>query len=84
MIEEILQPRHLFVILAVALSLFGPKKLPELGKGLAEGIRGFKNASSRARTNLRSVYASPTVIILGPSEEYSAGFKYAPPSPRNA
>jgi sec-independent protein translocase protein TatA len=44
MIEDLLQPRHLLVILVVALFLFGPKKLPELGKGLAEGIRGFKNA----------------------------------------
>jgi sec-independent protein translocase protein TatA len=44
MIEGLLQPRHLLVILAVALLLFGPKKLPELGKGLAEGIRGLKNA----------------------------------------
>jgi sec-independent protein translocase protein TatA len=44
MIEDLLQPRHLLVILAVALLMFGPKKLPELGKGLGEGIRGFKNA----------------------------------------
>ena len=44
MLEDLLQPRHLLVILAVALFLFGPKKLPELGKGLAEGIRGFKEA----------------------------------------
>ena len=44
MIEDLLQPRHLLMILVVALFLFGPKKLPELGKGLAEGIRGFKNA----------------------------------------
>jgi len=44
MIEDLLQPRHLLVILIVALFLFGPKKLPELGKGLAEGIRGFKDA----------------------------------------
>jgi sec-independent protein translocase protein TatA len=43
MIEDLLQPRHLLVILAVALLMFGPKKLPELGKGLAEGIRGFKD-----------------------------------------
>jgi sec-independent protein translocase protein TatA len=43
MIEGLLQPRHLLVILVVALFLFGPKKLPELGKGLAEGIRDFKN-----------------------------------------
>jgi sec-independent protein translocase protein TatA len=44
MIEDLLQPRHLLLILAVALFLFGPKKLPELGKGLAQGIRGFKDA----------------------------------------
>lgn len=44
MIEDLLQPRHLLVILAVAVFLFGGKKLPELGKGLAEGIRGFKEA----------------------------------------
>lgn len=44
MIEDLLQPRHLLVILAVAIIFFGPKKLPELGKSLAEGIRGFKDA----------------------------------------
>ncbi|MBZ5594634.1 MAG: twin-arginine translocase TatA/TatE family subunit [Acidobacteriia bacterium] len=44
MIEDLLQPRHLLVILAVALFCFGPKKLPELGKGLAEGIRSFKDS----------------------------------------
>ena len=44
MLEDLLQPRHLLVILAIALLMFGPKKLPELGKGLAQGIRGFKDA----------------------------------------
>jgi len=44
MFEGLLQPLHLFVILAVAILVFGPKKLPELGKGLGEGIRGFKRA----------------------------------------
>jgi sec-independent protein translocase protein TatA len=42
MIEGLFQPMHLLVILAVAVFLFGPKKLPELGKSMAEGIRGFK------------------------------------------
>lgn len=44
MFDGLLQPTHLLVILAVALFMFGPKKLPELGKGLGEGIRGFKDA----------------------------------------
>jgi sec-independent protein translocase protein TatA len=33
----------LLLILFVALFVFGPKKLPELGKGLAQGIRSFKD-----------------------------------------
>lgn len=39
---DLLQPWHLAVILVVALLIFGPSKLPGLGKGLGEGIKGFK------------------------------------------
>ncbi|HWR17766.1 MAG TPA: twin-arginine translocase TatA/TatE family subunit [Terriglobales bacterium] len=35
---------ELLLILGIALILFGPKKLGELGKGLGEGIRSFKQA----------------------------------------
>jgi sec-independent protein translocase protein TatA len=41
--EGLFQPMHLFVILGIALLFFGPAKLPELGKGLGEGIRNFKS-----------------------------------------
>ena len=41
---ELLQPTRLLVLLAVGLLIFGPRKLPELGKGLGEGLRGFKDA----------------------------------------
>jgi sec-independent protein translocase protein TatA len=44
MLEGLLQPMHWVVILAIALIFFGPKRLPELGKGLGEGIRGFKES----------------------------------------
>jgi sec-independent protein translocase protein TatA len=44
MFEGLFQPMHLLVIVGLALLVFGPKKLPELGKGLGEGIRGFKGA----------------------------------------
>jgi len=44
MLEGLFQPMHLLVIAGLALLVFGPKKLPELGKGLGEGIRGFKTA----------------------------------------
>ena len=44
MFEGIAQPMHLLVILVIALLVFGPSKLADLGKGLGEGIRGFKDA----------------------------------------
>jgi len=44
MFEGLFQPMHLLVIFGIALLVFGPKKLPELGKGIGEGIQGFKSA----------------------------------------
>jgi sec-independent protein translocase protein TatA len=44
MFEGLFQPMHLLVIFGIALLVFGPKKLPDLGKGIGEGIRGFKAA----------------------------------------
>jgi len=51
MFEGIFQPMHLLVILVVALLVFGPKKLPELGKGLGEAISGFKKAIHDGESN---------------------------------
>jgi sec-independent protein translocase protein TatA len=48
MLDNLFQPMHLLVILFIALLVFGPKKLPELGKGLGEGIRSFKDSMSGA------------------------------------
>ena len=42
MFEGLFQPTHLIIIFAIALLVFGPKKLPELGKGLGEGIRALE------------------------------------------
>jgi sec-independent protein translocase protein TatA len=39
---DLLQPWHLIVLLVVAFLLFGAKRLPDLGKGIGEGLKGFK------------------------------------------
>jgi len=44
MLEGLLQPMHLMLIAGIALLVFGPKKLPEFGKGLGDSIRTFKSA----------------------------------------
>ena len=43
MFEGIFQPPHLLLIFFIALLVFGPKKLPELGKGIGAGIRALKD-----------------------------------------
>ena len=40
---ELFTPTHLIVLAVVAIVLFGGRKLPELGKGLGEGLKGFKD-----------------------------------------
>ena len=37
-------PMELAVVLVVALVIFGPKRLPELGKSLGSGMRSFKGS----------------------------------------
>lgn len=44
MFEGIFQPAHLILVMAIVAILFGPKKIPELGRGLGEAIRGFRDA----------------------------------------
>ena len=52
--EGLFQPMHLLVIFLIALIIFGPKKLPELGKGIGEGFRALKDS-------LKAPAAEPSV-----------------------
>ena len=59
MLDGLFQPMHLLVIFFIALLVFGPKKLPELGKGIGEGIRALKDGmkdqpTEAAKTNTPS------------------------------
>jgi sec-independent protein translocase protein TatA len=46
MFEGLFQPMHLIIILAIALIIFGPGKLPQIGAGIGKSIREFKKALS--------------------------------------
>ena len=43
---ELLAPGHLLIILVIVVILFGGKKIPELMKGMGEGVRNFKEGMS--------------------------------------
>jgi sec-independent protein translocase protein TatA len=48
MIGDVLQPTHLVFLLAIALLVLGPKRLPEVGRGLGRGIRDFRRGLAGA------------------------------------
>ena len=45
---------EVIVILGVALVIFGPKKLPELGRNLGKGLRNFKDSLTQAASEMKS------------------------------
>jgi sec-independent protein translocase protein TatA len=55
-----LQPGHLIVILVIVLLIFGPGKLPELGKALGDGMRELKKATSGEEAAGSTTAASTT------------------------
>jgi sec-independent protein translocase protein TatA len=62
MLEGLFQPMHLLVIFFIALLVFGPKKLPELGKGLGEGIRSLKEGMKEQPTEAKTPSAPNTDV----------------------
>jgi len=60
MFEGLMQPMHLLVILFIALLLFGPNKLSELGKGLGQGIKNFKDAVNDGQKDQTAVAKKDT------------------------
>lgn len=44
MFEGMFAPMHIIVVMVIVLLVFGPQKIPELGKGMGEALRSFKKA----------------------------------------
>jgi sec-independent protein translocase protein TatA len=49
--EGLFQPLHILLLIGIALLLFGPRKFADLGKGLGEGIRNFKQSVKTPEDN---------------------------------
>lgn len=68
MFEGLFQPMHLIIILVIAVIIFGPSKLPEIGKGLGKSIRDFKKVMSgeddKPNTDVKKEPASQDTIEM--------------------
>ena len=65
---ELFTPTHLIVLAVVVLVLFGGKKLPELGKGLGEGYRGFRDGLKGVSDDVNKPGESSRAVTPKPEE----------------
>jgi sec-independent protein translocase protein TatA len=63
---DLLQPTHLIILAIIVLVLFGGKKLPELGKGLGEGLRGFKEGMKGVTDEMNKPADTPAATSSAP------------------
>jgi sec-independent protein translocase protein TatA len=70
-------PVHIFLLLIVLLLVFGAKRLPEMGKSLGEGMRGFKDSLSgeTPRDSITQAQATQPVAPPAPAPEPVAADK---------
>ena len=88
MFEGLLQPTHLVLILVIALVVFGPSKLPELGASLGKSIREFKRSTQdiseikeSVRGSVDSVKSSVTsAVALEPAASAAKSTATAEPA----
>jgi sec-independent protein translocase protein TatA len=67
-------PWEIILVLIVALLLFGPKRLPEMGRSLGSGLRGFKESISGESP---SEPVSAPASVSAPMEELPSGERAA-------
>lgn len=65
-------PMEIMIVLIIALVVFGPKRLPELGKSVGKGIREFKGSVSGEHDDAEEktplgVEQPPVVAVSGPA-----------------
>ncbi|EYB66843.1 twin arginine-targeting protein translocase [Deinococcus phoenicis] len=79
-------PGELLVILLIALLVFGPKKLPELGKSLGAGIREFRKGTQGLKEELEGSFreAPAQTAAPAPAQTITAQAVVPPVAPAQA
>lgn len=79
-------PAEILLILIVALVVFGPRKLPELGKSLGHGLREFRKGTAGLKAELdgglRESVPAPAVMDVQPAVSAVAPSAVTPRAPQ--
>ena len=62
MFTGLLQPTHLILILIIALVFLGPKRIPEAGRALGQGLKEFKSSIGDGDEEHRQLPTQPATI----------------------
>ncbi|GAC1376186.1 MAG: hypothetical protein NVSMB32_18840 [Actinomycetota bacterium] len=66
MFDGALSPFHIILVLAAALIIFGPKRLPDIGKSLGKGIKEFKGALTHMGDDDDAAPAPAATVVTTP------------------
>ncbi len=73
---------ELMMIMFIVLLLFGPKKLPELARGLGKSVREFKKATSGIEDEVRRAMEEPPTTTPKPAATIQQTTKESPTAPK--
>ena len=66
--EGLFAPWHIAIVLVIALLVFGPSKLPQMGHSLGQSISGFRKGMEEAKEEFSGVMKEATDTTTGPVE----------------
>jgi sec-independent protein translocase protein TatA len=61
LLTSILQPSHLIIVLVIALLVLGPKRLPDAGRALGQGLKEFRSSMSSGHDDATAQEVSTSV-----------------------
>ncbi len=74
-------PLHILILLVVVLLVFGAKRLPEIGRSLGEGMRGFKDSITGDSPQQTSLTSAPPAAPPVAAAPVAAASSVTPPAP---
>jgi sec-independent protein translocase protein TatA len=77
----IYSPPDIALILGIALLVFGPKRLPELGHAIGQGIGNFKKSMAEAESTAKNAVNTASSVPVANSTEPAANGESLPVGP---